>query len=52
MNMRPKKNSQLVRAKDCGLWGGIGGKYLHRSALFVQGGTSIRPIYSRNGNPR
>ena len=50
-NIRPKKNSQLVRTKDCGQWDGIGGKCLHRGGLFDQDGTSKRPIiiYSRTG---
>ena len=45
----PEKKSQLARAKDCGKWGGIGGKYLHRGGLFVQGGTRKGPVHSTTG---
>ena len=48
-NTMPKKKSQLARAKDCGKWGGIGGKYLHRGSLFVQGGTRKGPVHSTTG---
>ena len=37
-NMRAKMNSQVVSAKDCRLWGGIGGKRLELARdQFIQG---------------
>ena len=37
-NMRAKMNSQLISAKDCRYWGGIGGKHLELGRdQFIQG---------------